>query len=83
MINPAVGSIVVFERGSGGHIGFVVGRDYNDNLLVLGGNQSNAVNVRSFPRSRVLGYRWPEGYQKPETTRLPKYADPGGSVREL
>lgn len=26
---------------------------------VLGGNQSDAVNVKTFPRADVLGYRWP------------------------
>jgi hypothetical protein len=26
---------------------------------VLGGNQSDAVNIRAFARDRVAGYRWP------------------------
>ncbi len=80
---PAVGSIVVFKRGSGGHIGFVVGQQKDGDLLVLGGNQSNDVNVRSFPRSRVLGYMWPEGFNLPTTTALPVYSDYGSSVREI
>jgi len=58
--NPVVGSIVVFSRGKGfGHVGFVVGKDKNGNLMVLGGNQENAVNIKPFATSRVLGYRWP------------------------
>lgn len=57
---PAVGCVVVLERGPRyGHVGFVVGRDAADRLLVLGGNQGNAVTIAAFPRSRVLGYRWP------------------------
>ena len=57
---PKVGAIVVFSRGKGfGHVGFVVGVDKNGNLMVLGGNQENAVNIKSFATSRVLGYRWP------------------------
>ena len=57
---PAYGSIVVFERGpTSGHVGFVVGRDKFGNIMVLGGNQSDAVNIKPFPVSRVLGYRWP------------------------
>jgi uncharacterized protein (TIGR02594 family) len=60
---PAVGAIAVLWRGSkdgwAGHTGFIVGRDRDGNLMVLGGNQSDAVNIKPFPRSRVLGYRWP------------------------
>ncbi len=29
------------------------------NLLILGCNQSDAVNIKAFPVSRVPGYRWP------------------------
>lgn len=58
---PVVGSVVVFERKGGGHVGFVVGEDQNRNLMVLGGNQSNRVSIAPFDRSRVLGYRWPVG----------------------
>ena len=56
---PVVGCIVIFTREGGGHVGFVVGRDTKGNLLVLGGNQGDEVNIRSFPVSRVSGYRWP------------------------
>lgn len=59
LAEPAVGCIVVFSRVGGGHVGFVVGQDATGNLLVLGGNQGNAVNVRAFPRSRATAYRWP------------------------
>lgn len=56
---PGVGCVVVFARAGGGHVGFVVGQDKAGNLLVLGGNQGDEVNVRAFPRSRVTAYRWP------------------------
>lgn len=57
---PAVGCIVVFSRGAtSGHVGFVVGKDENDNLMVLGGNQSDKVCIEPFTTDRVLGYRWP------------------------
>ena len=58
---PVYGCIVVFSRNGGGHVGFVVGIDANGNLLVLGGNQSDEVNIRSFPKDRVVGYRYPAG----------------------
>jgi uncharacterized protein (TIGR02594 family) len=56
---PVPGCVVVFTRQGGGHVGFAVGRDKSGNLLILGGNQSDAVNIRAFPVSRVTGYRWP------------------------
>lgn len=60
--NPAYGCIVVFWRDTPksptGHVGFVVGRDKVGNLMVLGGNQADAVNIKPFAVSRVLGYRW-------------------------
>lgn len=60
---PILGCIVVFQREGGGHVGFVAGTDAKGNLLVLGGNQGDEVNVRSFTRDRVVGYRWPAGEQ--------------------
>ena len=57
---PVLGCVVVFSRAGGGHVGFAVGKDQAGNILVLGGNQADAVNIRAFPVSRVTGYRWPE-----------------------
>lgn len=63
---PALGAVVVFEREGGGHVGFVAGIEVGSgNLLVLGGNQGDEVNIRAFPRSRVAGYRWPLGQPMP------------------
>lgn len=62
---PTHGCVVVFERSGGGHVGLVVGRDSSGNLLVLGGNQGDAVNVRAFPPSRAIAYRWPPGRDAP------------------
>lgn len=56
---PVVGAVVVFERQGGGHVGLIVGKDRSGRLLVLGGNQGNAVSISPFDMSRVLGYRWP------------------------
>lgn len=63
---PVVGCIVVLGRDGGGHVGFVVGLDRTTgDIGVLGGNQSDAVNVRTFPAARVLGYRWPQAWDLP------------------
>lgn len=72
---PAYGCVVIFWRGSrnghSGHVGFVVGGDRAGNLMVLGGNQSDAVNIKPFSRDRVLGYRWPGVYPYEERFNLP------------
>nr|WP_321457176.1 TIGR02594 family protein [uncultured Cohaesibacter sp.] len=61
---PYVGAVVVFWRGSKagskGHVGFVVGRDQHNNLMVIGGNQGDAVTIKPFSTARVLSYHWPE-----------------------
>lgn len=59
LLTPIPGCVVVFSRQGGGHVGFVVGQDYDGRLLVLGGNQGNRVSVAPFTRDRVLAYRWP------------------------
>lgn len=59
LIDPVVGCVVVFGREGGGHVGLVTGVDQRGRLLVLGGNQGNAVSEAPFERERVLGYRWP------------------------
>lgn len=71
---PIKGCVVVFSRDGGGHVGFVIGQDKGGSLLVLGGNQSDEVNVRAFPRRRVTGYRWPKGQPIPEDAYLPVLA---------
>lgn len=78
---PAVGCIVVFWRGSpsgwSGHVGFVTGQDAKGNLMVLGGNQGDSVNIKAFAKERVLGYRWPVSYPYPDTANLPLVASNG------
>jgi uncharacterized protein (TIGR02594 family) len=56
----APGAILVFDRAGGGHVGFYVGEDAG-HYYVLGGNQSNAVNVMKLGKSRLVASRWPRG----------------------
>jgi len=55
---PVVGCVAVFTREGGGHVGFYMGKT-ETTIRVLGGNQSDAVNESSYPKSRLLGYRLP------------------------
>jgi uncharacterized protein (TIGR02594 family) len=60
---PVYGSIVVLTRGSGGHVGFLVGVDASS-VYLLGGNQGNTVNISRMDKARVIAYRWPSTYVK-------------------
>ena len=68
-VKPTSGAVLVFERGSGGHVGFAIGQD-DTYFYVLGGNQSDAVTVARIAKSRLLGARWPATYT-PRLQRLP------------
>lgn len=62
---PRYGCLVIFSRPPNpraGHVAFWL-ETTDERVRVLGGNQSNRVSVATFPKSRVLGYRWPKGYR--------------------
>ena len=68
---PAYGAIAVIDwdgpgPGWKGHVGFVVGKKGN-NVMMLGGNQANAVNVKSFSTSKIVAYVVPNGYDVPDS----------------
>ena len=58
LARPAYGSVAVLSRKGGGHVGFVVGKDRFGNIMLLGGNQGDEVNIKPFHPSRIVGYRW-------------------------
>lgn len=57
---PEMGDMVIFWRNSPesweGHIAIYI-RENSRYVWVLGGNQSNAVSIAPYEKSRVLGYR--------------------------
>jgi len=57
---PSIGDVVVFWRESPeswkGHVGFYINQD-DQYIYVLGGNQNNSVNIKPYPKQRLLGYR--------------------------
>jgi uncharacterized protein (TIGR02594 family) len=69
MSDAQPGDIVVFWRGSRdgwqGHVAFFV-RWEGDGLLVVGGNQMNAVNISKYPKDRILGIRRTPHVQEPK-----------------
>ncbi len=56
---PVPGDLVVFNWGGGhGHVGFFVSATATK-VQVLGGNQSNEVNVKDWPKNKVYRFRKP------------------------
>lgn len=69
------GAIAVLSRGSdpaAGHVGFLLG-ETSSHVMLLGGNQGDAVSVAAFPKTRLLGLRWPQSdleHSAPLRTRI-------------
>jgi len=59
--DPRKGDIAVFSRGDPkgpyGHVGFFEGYDKDGNIIVLGGNQNDAVSRQTYAAERLLGFR--------------------------
>jgi len=61
LTGPAIGAFAPMKRAGGGHITVIVGKDQNGNVMGLGGNQSDAVNIEPFATSRLnQGFWWPK-----------------------
>ena len=59
--NAQPGDVVIFKRGNSswqGHVAFFV-KDRGALIDVLGGNQSNAVNIKGYQAASLLGIRRP------------------------
>lgn len=54
------GAVLVFDREGGGHVGFYNGED-DTHYHVLGGNQSDAINIQRIAKNRCVARRWPRG----------------------
>jgi uncharacterized protein (TIGR02594 family) len=78
---PQLGAVMVFwhyhRRGPFGHVAFYVAED-DDAFHVLGGNQMNRICVMRYPKTRLLGCRWPEGTRQTghRLTAPPEHARP-------
>ena len=63
-----LGDILVFSRGSGGHVGFYIGED-KLHYHVLGGNQKNKVSIIRIKKSRLLSARRAKYNNVPPTVK--------------
>ncbi len=55
---PVLGALMVFQRPGGHHAGFYVGQSAT-HYRILGGNQSNSVNLAWLAKDRLIAIRWP------------------------
>lgn len=62
---PIIGCIAVFKRTGGGHVGFYIGSEEDNNILLLGGNQDNKVCIERRTTENLLSYRWFNAIEKP------------------
>lgn len=58
-VEPCFGAIMVFSRSGGGHVGFYISED-STYYHILGGNQSDKVNVAKISKRRFMEARWPD-----------------------
>ncbi len=76
--SPLIGAIAVKSRKGGGHVGFVVAVDGNS-LYLLGGNQSDEVNIRRYRVQDFMTFRVPWGYGNAHYADIDMYAPMSGS----
>ena len=80
-IKPTPGAVLVFSRGTGGHVGFAMGQD-DTHFHVLGGNQSDAVTIARIAKSRCIAIRWPSTASAPIGGRVIRALSSTLSVNE-
>jgi uncharacterized protein (TIGR02594 family) len=75
---PRLGDILTFKRTGGGHVGLYIGED-SACYHVLGGNQSDAVNITRIEKSRLHAVRRHYAVGMPESAK-PYVLAPAGAV---
>ncbi len=84
-VAPQLGAVMVFWRGSKdgwlGHVSLYWAEDARC-YYVLGGNQSDTVNITKLDKSRLLGARWPHAVTPTDLRRSPSGAPVALSTNE-
>lgn len=73
---PMLGDVLVFARNGGGHVGLYAGED-EDAWHTLGGNQSDAVNIKRIAKGRLYAARRPVYRAQPVNVRRIRLAANG------
>lgn len=80
LAKPAYGCVAVLDRAGGGHVGFVVGKTKSGRIKLLGGNQSDQVNIMDFDPKRITDYRWVSTGDAPHDHRYDLPILPAGKL---
>lgn len=75
---PELGDILTFKREGGGHVALYIGEDSAGYYHVLGGNQSDRVNIMRIAKKRMHACRQPAYIDKPSGIR-PIIVSAGGA----
>lgn len=76
---PSFGDVMVFSRNGGGHVSFYVGED-DDCYHILGGNQSDMVDIMREPKIKFTGARRPQWGADGQPASVRKIIVGAGSV---
>jgi uncharacterized protein (TIGR02594 family) len=66
--SPMLGDLLVFSRGSGGHVGLYIFEN-STHYAVLGGNQGNSVSIVMIAKNRLIASRRPPYINQPLNIR--------------
>ena len=81
--SPIPGAVVVMKRAGGGHVTFYESTD-GSNYRCRGGNQSDSVNLSTYPIANVIQLVWPKGQPMPSASRREiEEGDEGPDVVEV
>lgn len=75
--DASLGDLVTYSRPGGNHVAFLIGEDAAGYDHVLGGNQSDAVNIMRIARSRRTSVRRPAYANRPAAALPRKVAATG------
>lgn len=77
LLEPVLGAIVVMTRSGGGHVTMFEGWvDEGVTFRGRGGNQSDEVNVSTYPVEDVIAWVWPRGVPMPAPGPSPEPPEP-------
>lgn len=75
---PMLGDILVFKRGTGGHVGLYIAEDANT-FYVLGGNQGNRVSITRIMKDMLIDARRPIYNNRPDSVK-PYFITASGAI---
>lgn len=76
---PELGDVLTFKRQGGGHVAIYIAEDRAGYYHILGGNQSDRVNIMRIDKDRMHACRQPPYRTKPASVK-PYVVAPGGTI---